>query len=432
MNELRAIAYAWEKAERMGQRTALATLISVEGSAYRRPGARMLMTEDGQAVGSISAGCLEADVVERSRDIIKTVDARIVTYDTRGNEDIVWGLGLGCNGVVRVLIESLTGDGPLKMMSFITERLQRQRRGVIARRLWRHCQGEAVEQHCDVEYFCFSEAELVQHDCDSRRGIQESIRDDAALLISRRRSLTRAYPAGQEVFFDIIQPPKRIVVMGAEPDALPLVEVARHLGWEATVVDTRCRACSHNRFTLAHEVILCRPEDVARKVSFNSDCAAVIMTHNYLADVELLRTLLPSPASYVGILGPKARTENLLDQLRREGCAISSAELARLHAPIGIDIGAETPAEVALSIVAEIRAVDAGHAAGFLRDRAVPIHDHPLSLPLSFNGDFLPSAISEPGTIATASRARALKRFYPVVIPSGSDIVRKHEQVLSE
>jgi xanthine/CO dehydrogenase XdhC/CoxF family maturation factor len=200
---------------------------------------------------------------------------------------------------------------------------------------------------------------------------------DARKALADGRALVCRYEADEEleIFFDVIEPPRPLFVFGAEQDALPLVRLARTLGWHTTVVDTRARGATRERFAEADEVILCRAEEVAARLPLPSRAAAVLMTHNYLHDVELLRALLPAPLTYLGVLGPKERTRKLLEELRAQGEAFPDSWPARLHSPVGIDIGAETPDEIALSIVAEIRAVCAGRRAGFLRDRDAPIHD---------------------------------------------------------
>ena len=201
---------------------------------------------------------------------------------------------------------------------------------------------------------------------------------DARASLADGRAVTRVYEAGArrtEIFFDVISPPRSLVIFGAEHDALPVMRLAQMLGWNVTIVDTRARSATRERFCAADAVIPCRAEDVASYITFTRDTAAVVMTHNYLDDVELLRALLPSPASYIGLLGPKQRTEKLLKDVGAEDFGHAGSHLARLHSPIGIDIGAETPEEIALAVVAEIKAVWAGRRAGFLRDRAAPIHD---------------------------------------------------------
>ncbi len=383
MNELQAIVEAFAEAQRCGERVALATIVSVVGSAYRRSGARMLITEGGHTVGTISGGCLERDVVERAAEAMDSGTARIIEYDTRGNEDIVWGLGLGCNGVVRILLESLCeeSDGT-RALQFIADCLRARQSGIIATvigaaetsgirsdeqsshrigaRLLLDCEQNIVNQS-------FAENEFVP-----------CLREDAGAALTRERASIRVYEtsAGQiEIFFDLIKPPRSLLVFGAEQDALPVVRLARTLGWHVTVVDTRARSATSERFREANEVALCRTEDIAACISLTSDAAAVVMTHNYFDDIALLRHLLPSQVSYLGILGPKQRTAKLLEELSAEGVHLIDAQLARLHSPIGMDIGAENPEEIALSIIAEVKAAFAQRSGGFLRDRDAPIHD---------------------------------------------------------
>lgn len=384
MNELQAILDAYEKARARARRMALATVVSVEGSAYRRPGARMLMTESGETTGAISGGCLERDVVERAAQVIETGAARIVEYDTRGNEDIVWGLGLGCNGVVRVLLESLhEGSHGERALQFIKDCLRERQRGVIATvmRTDEMADPDSSESVIGQRFFLaeqeldaidWSLAESGKSELDSLIGL------DARRSLLNARSSVRSFGTGEscvEIFFDVIEPPRSLFIFGAEHDAKPLVRFAQMIGWHVTVVDTRARRASAERFSDADAVVLCRAEDVAGNVALAPEMIAVVMTHNYLDDLELLRALLPERLSYLGILGPKQRTVKLLEELRSEGCDFTDEQLARLYSPIGIDIGAETPEEIALAIIAEIKAATASRPAGFLRDRNAPIHD---------------------------------------------------------
>ncbi|HEU4796196.1 MAG TPA: XdhC family protein, partial [Pyrinomonadaceae bacterium] len=176
-----------------------------------------------------------------------------------------------------------------------------------------------------------------------------------------------------EVFFEVIEPPVPLVIFGAGDDALPLVELARSLGWHTTLVDTRARTLTLERFTHADEVVLCRAEDAGERLRLTNKTVAVVMTHNYLHDLELLRTLLQTPLRYLGCLGPRHRTEKLLADLD-DRMEVSSVRLGQLYTPAGLDIGADTPTEVAFSIVAEINAVLRGREGGLLRKRKGPIH----------------------------------------------------------
>jgi xanthine/CO dehydrogenase XdhC/CoxF family maturation factor len=380
MNELQKIVDAYALVRARGARAALATVVGVEGSAYRRPGARAIFTEDGETVGAISGGCLERDVAERAERVIESRDTMMIEYDTRGDEDIVWGLGLGCNGVVRVLLESLHegGDGA-RALEFVGELLRARKYGVMATVVARDVnQSGGATQNMKVGARLLLDEKL--NVCggaiaDAAPALAARIGADAVDALACRRALTCSYETNSgrvEIFYDVVAPPRPLVVFGAGHDALPLVRQAHTLGWHVTVVDTRARALTKERFTEADEVVLCRAEDVDGRVSLTENTAAVVMTHNYLDDVELLKTLLPSPVCYLGVLGPRARTSKLLAEIG--ACAAAEPARARLHSPIGLDIGAETPEEIALSIVAEVGAVCAARGGGFLRDRAAPIH----------------------------------------------------------
>jgi xanthine dehydrogenase accessory factor len=420
MNELRLIAEAYGEARTRGRRAALATVVGVEGSAYRRPGARMLVTEDGRTFGTISGGCLERDVAERASAVFGSSAARVVEYDTRGNEDIVWGLGLGCNGVVRVLLESVhEGGAGARALQFITERLLSRACGVIA------TVTAAIEAGVDTpadadssgraprplevgERVLFDDGLNVVDESFAHEGLAARVRADALETLAGGRSRTRLYEARggrSEIFFDVIKPPRPLVVFGAEQDALPLVRQAQAVGWHVAVVDTRARPATAERFAEADEVILCRAEDVAARVPLSEETAAVVMTHNYLDDLALLRALLPSPACYLGILGPKLRTSKLLAELGAHAEGPADPRPARLHGPAGVDIGAETPEEIALSIVAEIKAVCAARGGGFLRDRDAPIHGESAAHPVLTKAEAASSGVAAEPRAPTAVSA---------------------------
>jgi xanthine/CO dehydrogenase XdhC/CoxF family maturation factor len=357
---------------------ALATVVGVEGSAYRRPGAHMLIAESGETCGTISGGCLERDVLERAAWVMKTGAARLIEYDTRGHEDIVWGLGMGCNGVVRVLLESLhEGGSAVRALRFVADCLSARQGGVCATVI-------ACQQGAEGDAFKVGARLLLDERLEIRGGtltderLVARVREDALEVLACKVAAVRSFETGAgrvEIFFDLIRPPRPLVIFGAEHDALPLVEQARVLGWHVTVVDTRARRATVERFARANEVVLCRAEEVAARVSLTENTAAVVMTHNYPDDIELLRALLPSPVCYLGLLGPKQRAQQLLAELQADEARPSDAPHARLHSPVGLDIGAETPEEIALAIVAEIKAVCAARGGGFLRDRDAPIHE---------------------------------------------------------
>ena len=350
-----------------GQRAALATVVSVEGSSYRRPGARMLITESGETTGVLSGGCLERDVCERAQKVMLTGEPAVVRYDTTNKDDIVWGLGLGCNGIVHVLIEPATKN-VAGVMQLLSECAEGNTCGAVATVF--HVGG-------DCETPIGARALLYPDGTVDGELATESIFDD---LRDATNSCVKRYEVSGgyvDVFLEVVQPRVRLVLFGAGPDVLPIVNLAKAVNWHTTVVDTSARASSLERFNNADAVVLCRPEDVLAQVAFTERTVVVVMTHNYLHDVELLRQILLLPLPYIGVLGPKRRTERLLDEVSAGNARLAASYLNRLHAPVGLDIGAETPEEIALSIIGEIKAVLAQRPGAQLRDRAGSIHEEP-------------------------------------------------------
>jgi xanthine/CO dehydrogenase XdhC/CoxF family maturation factor len=213
--------------------------------------------------------------------------------------------------------------------------------------------------------------------------LARAIAGDAAGALERRRSATTSYrsPTGEvEVLLEYLAPPIPLVVFGGGPDAVPLVRLAKALGWHVTVVDARGAAANRVRFPQADAVIACPPEEVRARVPLTPHSNAVVMTHSYRRDLTLLEVLLPSPVRYLGLLGPRARAERLLHDASLVGLDASPTQLQRLHAPVGLDLGAEGPEEIALAILAEVQATLTRRAARPLRDRPGPIHERELEV----------------------------------------------------
>ena len=369
MTEREAIIAAYQQARKQNVRGALATVVRVEGSAYRRPGARMFVTENKERTGVLSGGCLEGDVAERALKVIETGSPVVVTYDTTSDDDIVWGLGIGCRGVVQILIEpasDLRCDGLVQLLEDCGKTAQRGAVATVIRsegkpeidagaRALLHTDGSSRSEAGFYRMFCGPE--IVN---DLRNAVRNGVSE------VRRYQIERGIV---EVFIEVIEPQLPLVIIGAGDDALPLVSLAKTLGWHTTVVDTRARPAIVERFTEADEIVLCRAEEVSNRVRLTDRTAVVLMTHNYLSDLELLKTLLNTPLRYLGCLGPRHRTEQLLLEIADE-----IAFLKQLYAPAGLDIGADTPIEVAFSIVSEIKAVVTGREGGLLRLRKGPIH----------------------------------------------------------
>jgi xanthine dehydrogenase accessory factor len=380
MNEVRAIIEAFDGANKRGEQCALATVVSVEGSSYRRPGARMLVCEGGATTGTISAGCLESDVIEHAKRVIRTGAAKLVEYNTASTSDeMAWGLGLGCNGIVRVLVE------PLAYGSLYVEALRRS------------CEANAcavsvatVYQHtplCSIPAAARVAIGARLFIDEGGETIRENLSDEAASLIETDvRLTTRAESAcariyegacgSLKIFVETLLPPVQVIVFGAGHDALSVVELARGLGWQTEVVDTQARPVSLSRFALADRVTLARPEEVGSRVRVTPRTLTLLMSHNYSHDLELLKFLLASPARYIGVMGPRKRTERMLSEVAAtdEAFRLWEEDRERLYSPAGLDIGANAPAEIALSIIAEMRAVLDGRRGGMLRERRGSIH----------------------------------------------------------
>jgi len=313
---------------------ALATLVQVEGSSYRRAGARLLLGANGLRSGSISGGCLEEDVLVRARQVITSGKPQLTVYDTTSENDLVWGVGLGCHGIVRVLIEPI-GQCP-DWVAVVRESQRRRRDSLLE--------------------ICFE---------DNRTADWGTRLAPSGLDPKTQRS---------GFFVDFIPPPALLLVFGAGDDAQPLVRLTKELGWMVHVIDPRPSFATSERFPEADQVIAVPIAAALSSLKTDARTAAVIMTHHYVHDLPLLAGLINRPMIYLGLLGPRKRAERLQADIEKTGQQVSAEARARLHAPVGLDLGGDTPESVALAVVAELQAVLAGRNARPLRERQGPIH----------------------------------------------------------
>ncbi len=368
MNDLQAIINAFEESQQRGEITFLATIVNSQGSTYRRRGARMLMTDTGRMVGMVSGGCLENDLWEQTRQKLIAAEPIVIKYDTSADEDIVWGFGLGCNGMVQVLLEKLNTDDTENSLTFIGQCFSRQQGGVLATVF--EVEGE-IPLTIGDRIFLDAQGKITSKLADSPLALTLLTDAQKALQINQSAVHTYLFPSGRiAVFLEVIQPPTSLIIFGAGRDAVPLKQFAKALDWKVTVVDCRASEVTQERFFGADHLILTRRDILPQQVQVDSRTVAVVMTHNYLDDLAILKMLLPSQSRYIGILGAKSRTERLLEDLQREGVANKTL----LHTPIGLDIGAETPEEIAIAILAEIQAVLGNRCGGFLKNRQAAIH----------------------------------------------------------
>jgi xanthine dehydrogenase accessory factor len=367
-----------------GEPFLVATLVSVKGSSYRRPGARLLIAEDRWVAGSISGGCLERDLVRRAWWCLGDGQAALVSYDsTSDDDDLGWGIGLGCNGVVELLLERTGAGRPVDPLAFIGGCVRDEKVGALVTIFRAPGGGELLGACLAIS----ADGAIVAR----ARANQINAQELASLENQARRALRAEGPtatvklaSGIEALIEVIEPPPHLFVMGAGPDAIPLVRAARAVGWTITVWVPQPRRDAERQLAEADHLHSGVAAALAPAVAAAHRPVAVVMGHSAERDCQALAMLLPSTCRYVGVLGPRRRTEKLLATLDPTGRS-RPLQVTKLHAPVGLAIGAETPDEVALSIVAEIQAVLAGDTATQLRDRPGSIHAAPAeALPVPY------------------------------------------------
>jgi xanthine dehydrogenase accessory factor len=348
MRELDLIRHALSAAAERGEAAVLCTVMGVEGSVYRGAGARMVIA-GAETTGAVSGGCLEADLVARAPDVIASGRAEMARYDTRASDDVVLGLGLGCQGIIDVLIEPFVGDALDDSIAFY-ERLAMRRDTVTLLTLLRATDDLAIGTRAVLD------------------GTDRVIEGDERL---RARQ--------EDVAHETIRPATPLVVCGAGTDAIPLVRLAKQMGWYVTVVDHRASFVTSARFPEA-DVLVCvnltnDDTSLTSRIAIDERTMAVVMAHAAAHDRAYLHAMLDARASYIGVLGPRRRTMELLGDRAVDGNLPDA-----VHAPVGLDLGAESPDEIALAIVAEVAAVNAGRSGRPLRDHSGPIHDRDAAL----------------------------------------------------
>jgi xanthine/CO dehydrogenase XdhC/CoxF family maturation factor len=329
----------------------------------------MLVAGDGRSAGLISGGCLESDLRERSADVIATGKPLLVRYDSTSPDDVLWGLGLGCPGIAHVLLERVSGAEECSVLEFIQECRRMRSAGAIATTY--ALTGESAGSRV------FLREGIALKGGTAHEALTRALGRACAGALSTQKSsqLTVSLPGGEaEAFIEYVPLPLPLFVFGAGPDAAPLVRMAKELGWHVTVVDRRPAYLTRESFPSADELVLARPEETRDAPAIPRGAVAVVMTHNFEIDVALIRSLLASAAAYVGLLGPRAKADMLLGRLAEEGIIPTEDEIARFHSPVGLDIGAETPEEIALAIIAEVLSALRERPGTPLRHREGPIH----------------------------------------------------------
>lgn len=391
MNELRDILNTWFSLEGENQDAVLATVVHVQGSAYRGPGARMLLVPDGRRIGSISGGCLEGEISRKAWWFTSASGGSPVVrvYDTTSDDDAVWEFGLGCNGIVQVMLERANSPSAQALLSFLqhlrSEPVLGQaspcgevklRHGIAehAPELIRSAQPAVVAtvvrstMVAAGERLFLDAGGLPEGPLAGSRQLRAQAEAALQSKASRFVHIDNDPLVGDaEVFVEWIGPPQSLVIFGAGHDVVPVVRFAAELGWNVTVADGRPAYAKAGRFPEASQVVVMPHQDPLRDIVIEKDTAVVLMTHNYPLDGRLLPEILNRQPCYLGMLGPKNRAERLFDEL-----ALDPPDT--VHSPVGLDIGCDTPAAIALSIVAEVQAALENRQGGKLRLRRAPIH----------------------------------------------------------
>jgi xanthine/CO dehydrogenase XdhC/CoxF family maturation factor len=372
MKEIKEIIKAYNAFTATGKKTALASVVHLDGSSYRRPGARMLINDEGQLTGAISGGCLEGDALRKAMLVIAQQHSKLVTYDTSDEDDVSVGVQLGCAGIIQVLFEPIDTDTKINPIKLLQRAIAKRQQSVLVTLFSIEEKNKAQIGTC----LLLEEENTITGDIPIA-SIKEAVMKDVKLTMQTKISSFKNYNAESTTvtaFIEFLHPPISLVVVGAGNDAIPMVNIADSIGWEARVVDGRNTHAKPDRFVSACQVLVSKPENVLEQIPIDEQTVFVLMTHNYNYDLAMLKALLERNVKYIGVLGPKKKLERMLGELRDGGMKITDKQLSSIYGPVGLEIGAETAEEIALSIIAEIKAVFADKKGTFLRDSKDFIH----------------------------------------------------------
>jgi len=367
VKDFKTIIHEFKKIDLNQRKAALATVVKVRGSSYRSPGARMLITDDGRWVGSISGGCLEGDALRKARQVMTDNQPMTVTYDTREESNQNLGIGLGCNGVIDVLIEPIDKNGKNPVQLF--EGFESASAPLAMATVFRGPD-------------CIGQKHLITLDqaatsTFANDKLSQVVANDLGSVFDTKKSEAKTYKVNgeaYEVFVELIQPTVSIIIFGGGFDARPVSELAKSLGWNVSVTDECVAHIAPIFFPTADKLSLCQRDFIDRDFEITPYTACVLMSHNYEYDRDVLKKLIKTETPYIGILGPRKRFDKMQAEFAEQKIELSSLDFQRIHSPIGLDIGAEAPDEIAVSIIAEIQSKFANRSGGFLKYNPGPIH----------------------------------------------------------
>ncbi len=404
----RSIIDAAARMRRTREPHLVATVVRVRGASYRKAGARMLLTHFRWISGSLSGGCLEDDLATKGWAMTRNGEPVVVEYDPRSpaglNEDVRAAFGLGCGVIVDVMLERAGVPGRIDPLEFAERCLRTQRRGAVVTVIRSEAPG--IRPGMRVAVLDRQDAEGDVFDAALRAGMIA----DARAAIATGESANRTYRSelgNVDVFVEALLPPPRVFIFGTSHDAVPLVALIKTLGWDVSICTDELREVVRQRFTNVDEILVGSPTDLAARVGECDRAIGIVMSHSYDTDRANLGMLAATHCRYIGVLGPRARTQRMLTEL---GVGLQGD--SRIHAPVGLDIGADTPQEVALAIVAEVQSVLTSATGDHIRTRVTRVSEQPLSLMPRIAQAL---AAATPIGPVTATMPRVTERIEPLV-----------------
>jgi xanthine dehydrogenase accessory factor len=333
-----------------GDRVALATVVATRRSAPRPIGAKLAISAGGELAGSVSGGCVENEVYEIAREVLVDGPPRLLSYGI--SDELALTVGLPCGGEIDVFVEEVRSPHIERLLQVVES-------------------GERAIMLTVLEGPDAGAGVLVMEDGERVGDAPEEVAEQASQLIRDGRSRI-VETASRKVFADVYGPPPRLLIYGAVDTAEALSRAARDIGWQPIVADARARFATSERLPSAHEIVVAWPEEALAQVQPDHATAVVILTHDDKFDVPMIIGALETDAFYIGALGSRRNQERRRQRLLEAG--VDEAAIDRVSGPCGLDIGAQTPAETALSILSEILAVRARREGGRLRRASTPIH----------------------------------------------------------
>jgi xanthine/CO dehydrogenase XdhC/CoxF family maturation factor len=375
--EIKRILEAFGQIHLATRKVALATVVNLHGSSYRRPGARMLVSDDGRWTGAISGGCLEGDALRQARKAMQAGKPMLVTYDTREEGNSQLKVALGCNGIIDVLIEPIDPSRPDHPIAFLQQLLENPSKMAVVATVYRVAEGQTDPnslQPGDRLLVDYTGQEIASV---KGKNLYNLLTADIQKVLESGRSMSNVYEmfyGEAEIFLEAVLPPIRLVIFGGGYDAAPLAQLAHTLGWQVEVTDHCVAHLLPKRFPHA-QLTEALPAQFLERVSPDAHTAVVLMSHDYHKDLAILQEAIQTHARYIGVLGPKKRGMKMREDLQKMGIGLTESQEARFFNPMGLDIGAETPEEIAVSVIGEIQAVFSGREGGMLKKRQGHIHE---------------------------------------------------------